>query len=110
MICVRHPAISEFAEVLLSITDCSELCGRIGGDEFIILGCDDYPDSKIEDICRQINEKIDLVNASGRLNFTLSSSLGGIIAPISKASDIDALYQEADVQMYRMKRKFHQEA
>lgn len=103
-------AISEFAEILLSITDCSELCGRIGGDEFIILGCDDYPDSKIEDICRQINEKIDLVNASGRLNFTLSSSLGGIIAPISKASDIDALYQEADVQMYRMKRKFHQEA
>lgn len=101
-------AISEFSKVLLSLTGSSEICARIGGDEFIILGCDKYSDSKISELSAQINERIDAINQTGRLSFRLSSSLGGVLDVISKATDIDALYQEADVQMYRMKKKYHE--
>ena len=102
-------AISEFAKILLSLTGNSEICGRVGGDEFVILGCNNYSDTKIEELTQQINDKINAVNQSGHLEFRLSSSIGGILEKISEVSDIYELYQEADVQMYRMKKKYHEE-
>ena len=102
-------AIREFGKILLSVTDNTEICARIGGDEFVILGCSNYPDCRIEELTELINQKIAQVNASGILDFKLSSSMGGVLEQISKASDIADLYQEADVQMYRMKKKFHGE-
>lgn len=101
-------AISEFSKILLSVTGSSEICARIGGDEFVILGCDKYTDNKIRELTVKINEQIDNVNRTGRLQFRLSSSLGGVLDKISQTSDIDELYQEADVQMYRMKKKYHE--
>lgn len=102
-------AISEFSNILLSVTDSSEICARIGGDEFIIMGCSNYPDNRIEELTELINQKIAQINASGNLEFKLSSSIGGVLEQISKAADIAELYQEADVQMYRMKKKYHGE-
>ena len=102
-------AISTFSKILLSVTGSSEICARIGGDEFIILGCDKYTDNKIRELTVRINEQIDAVNREGRLKFRLSSSIGGVLDKISAASDIDELYQEADVQMYRMKKKYHED-
>lgn len=101
-------AISTFSKILLSVIGSSEICARIGGDEFVILGCDNYPDNKIRELTVRINEQIDAINQEGRLQFRLSSSIGGVLDRISQPSDIDELYQEADVQMYRIKRRYHE--
>lgn len=102
-------AIHELARVLLSVSEDFELCARTGGDEFVILGCDDYTDDKIQETIDKIFAKIEKTNNSGRHNFKLSASFGGVLKRISEAQDIDVLYHEADKLMYEMKKKHHEE-
>ncbi|MGN0432202.1 MAG: GGDEF domain-containing protein [Lachnospiraceae bacterium] len=103
-------AIHEIARVLLSVTNDIEICARIGGDEFVILGCDDYADTKIEDTVKKVSEKLDAINRSGRFPFHLSASIGGVMRKISLAQDIGDLYKEADTKMYHTKKVHHENA
>lgn len=102
-------AIHELAKILLSVTDDFEICARTGGDEFVILGCDDYDDTYIENIINRITDKIEAVNSSGKLDFRLSASMGGVLRSISESHDIDDLYHIADKKMYDMKKEHHNE-
>ena len=101
-------AIHEIARILLSAASDTEICARFGGDEFVILGCEAYPDDAVECIIQKIREKVTAVNASGRLAFTLSTSVSGVLGKITQASDIEILYQEADAKMYEMKKKYYE--
>ncbi len=101
-------AIHSLARVLLTLTDDFELCARTGGDEFVLLGCDTYPDDIVQKKTEQALAKIDAMNRSGNLNFTLSASIGGVLKAIDSAQDIDDLYHEADRLMYEMKKKHHE--
>ncbi|MGN0165313.1 MAG: GGDEF domain-containing protein [Lachnospiraceae bacterium] len=100
-------AIHELARILLSVTDEFELCARTGGDEFVLLGCDNYSDTKIQETIDLIMQKINNLNRSGKLNFNLSASIGGVLRAISASNDIDVLYHEADRLMYEMKKMHH---
>ena len=101
-------AIHEIAKALRSVSSEVEICARIGGDEFVLLGCDDYPDDKIETTIHRLFEILDNINRSGKYPFKLSASIGGAIGQISQAKDIESLYKTADSSMYAMKSIHHQ--
>lgn len=100
-------AILEIARILLSEVSDIEMCARTGGDEFVLLGCGNYSDSKIDDTIQKIAQKLQAINASHKLPFHLSASVGGVLERISQARDIEALYQKADENMYQMKKIHH---
>lgn len=100
-------AIHETARVLHSVCDDIEICARTGGDEFVILGCGEYQDDKTDDLINKINAKINRLNRSKKLDFTVSVSIGGVLRKISEAQDIDELYHDADRNMYKMKEIHH---
>ena len=101
-------AIHEIAKALRSVSSEVEICARIGGDEFVLLGCDDYPDDKIETTIHRLFEILDNINRSGKYPFKLSASIGGAMGQISQAKDIESLYKTADSSMYAMKSIHHQ--
>ncbi|MBQ7780616.1 MAG: GGDEF domain-containing protein [Lachnospiraceae bacterium] len=101
-------AIHEIARVLLSVTSDTEICARVGGDEFVILGCDNYSDTKIEDTVQKVAEKLDAINQSGKFPYLLSTSIGGVLEKITKPEDIADLYKEADKNMYNTKKIHHE--
>lgn len=100
-------AIRSIAEALLSVTGETEICARIGGDEFVILGCSDYADTKLEDTFRRIEEKLEEIRQSARYPYPISVSVGGVIRPINALGDIVDLYKEADKNMYDAKKAHH---
>ncbi len=100
-------AIVQLAKILLSVTGEHELCARTGGDEFIIMGCDEYAPDKIETLIAQIMERIHEINQTDTLPFDLSASFGGVLRRIESYYEIEGLYQEADIKMYAMKSEHH---
>lgn len=106
-----HPsgdqAICEIVNALHSVTTDMEICARIGGDEFVVLGCDNYSDNKIQETTERFFAKLDTINQSGKLPFTLSASIGGAMGVISESKEIEELYSKADAQMYTMKSSHH---
>ncbi len=100
-------AICEAATALRSITSDMEICARIGGDEFILLGCDDYSDEKIQENTEKLFAKLDAINQTKKYEYTLSVSVGGALGVISDFKGIEDLYNMADNQMYEMKGSHH---
>lgn len=100
-------AICEIVNALHSVTTDMEMCARIGGDEFVILGCDNYSDDHIDKVTEKVFAKLATVNEMQKYPFDLSASIGGAIGTISEAQEIDSLYQIADQQMYSMKKEHH---
>ncbi len=103
-------AIHELAKILISVTGDFELCARTGGDEFVIMGCNDYTDDHIDKLIESVLNKIETVNNSGILDFRLSASLGGVLRAISETHEIEELYHDADRNMYKMKKLHHRDA
>lgn len=100
-------AIHEIAKALRSVSSDVEICARIGGDEFVLLGCDYYTDDKIETTINALFDTLEKINNSGKYQFNLSASIGGAMGKISQAKDIEVLYNEADSSMYAMKSIHH---
>jgi diguanylate cyclase len=88
------------AEVLRTTLRTSDICGRMGGDEFAVL----LPNTDLaaaQDVANKIRQRIDedpLNIDSGALPFTLS------IGVADDAHDVETLLNHADMQMYRAKR------
>jgi diguanylate cyclase (GGDEF)-like protein len=93
-------AIVQVAEILKKSCRGSDIIGRIGGDEFIVLAVD--ADSG-EEITGRIEENLRRHNAEGKRPYQLSLSVGVTrIEPGSTAS-IEDLLAKADQAMYQQK-------
>lgn len=96
-------ALQVTADLLRGSFRASDAIGRSGGDEFVILATD--AGERSEHIIRQrIRSALQRLNASGRLPYEISASVGIHRAPAEDISSMDDLLVAADHRMYEEKR------
>ena len=97
-------AICSIADVLVESCTNGEVYCRFGGDEFIVFGAD-YTESAADALTAVIENNIRKVNETGFNPFTLSASMGYVIAVPQENEDLFYFVTEADKKMYTEKRK-----
>lgn len=79
-----------------------KICGRFGGDEFVICIYTDDPEGTEHNIRSSINGYLKRINETSGKPFRVSASIGTAAGkPCEK--DFDALFREADEKMYEEK-------
>ncbi len=78
----------------------SDIIARIGGDEFAIL-LTEIDSASLEQILQRVNQAVDDYNATGP-EVPLSLSIGHTLSE-GQATDMQALFREADDRMYRIR-------
>lgn len=81
----------------------SDIVGRLGGDEFIVLLRDiksyDYAEYLIDELCKSIHKTY----REGGKEVTLSASVGMAMAP-DDGTTIEQLYKKSDIAQYEVKK------
>ncbi len=100
-------AISVVANALNTCFENDEICARVGGDEFFIIGCSDYTDEKVQQYLDYIQQFLKRYNDSSDRGYLVETSVGYICRTVTAKDDLQALLDEADINMYshKMKRK-----
>ena len=80
----------------------SDVVGRIGGDEFVVLAEDDT--GVTEDIVARLRRRVEHVNARAGRPFRLSLSIGAIDWEHGDQATLQELIERADQSMYDDKR------
>lgn len=101
---VGDEVLKQFAECLKSFFCEKSLVSRIAGDEFIVF-IDYYIDkNRLEDILKNLIEKIHRDLKEYRIKYKLSASIGVIY--VNKQIDTyEELYKKADIALYKAKDK-----
>lgn len=92
------------AQILMLQTEDTDLCGRIGGDEFLVFMRHIRDREQAETCARHICEAIGCLSLPGDVAETISCSIGGAIAP-EDGMDYQTLVSVADRRVYEAKRK-----
>jgi two-component system cell cycle response regulator len=100
-------ALVETASLLRGLVRQSDVLARLGGDEFVLLlgALDGDADATIR---RRLNQRLDLVNAQSERKYTLSISIGIVIANPETPLVRDELLARADKLMYLEKQRKRQ--
>lgn len=80
--------------------------GRMGGDEFAIITSTSKP-YDTEKFMAEIDEEIEKINSTGNRKYKLSISVGFQMYEYIEGMDINQLLNEADKEMYHIKKKRH---
>lgn len=98
-------SLISIADSLKEATGKNELSARIGGDEFLLVGVGSYD---AESGCRKIEAIEETVlrkaKAAGK-KYEITASLGYALGVMNEQFDIDELIEQADMNMYRNKRR-----
>lgn len=93
----------DIANVLNNRSRSSDIVGRIGGDEFVILLRDmkdhEYVENLIEELCKSIHRTY----RDGNQEVTISASIGLAAAP-RDGTTFQELYKKADIAQYHVKK------
>lgn len=81
----------------------TDLVGRIGGDEFVVLLSSLQSDTQAESICNRINATFDAAFVYDGQTITLGASIGVSLYP-QDATELAALIRQADEALYRRKK------
>ena len=93
--------IKAVAEAIEASCGTMDVCGRIGGDEFVVVGRDkDFA----EIFEKRFNKKLDKKNAASGKPYTLSASIGTISEIPEEYDTLAELIQCADAKMYQVKK------
>lgn len=96
-------AIKTIAEAVAAAeTDNDKICGRFGGDEFVICTYSEDPERTAQRIRTGINGYLQKINDALGRPFQVSASIG-TAAGKPHEKDFDALFREADEKMYEEK-------
>ncbi|HSN70809.1 MAG TPA: diguanylate cyclase [Steroidobacteraceae bacterium] len=101
---VGDEALQQAAAVLRRTFRDSDVIGRVGGDEFVVLArlaCEDDAAT----LQRRLSERLAELNDLHALPFELAMSLGAVTADGSDAEALDTLVARADAAMYGEKKK-----
>lgn len=96
--------ISKLADVLKTNIRSSDAAMRFGGDEFVLI-LQECPHYRAEEIMKKIIIYLNRFNLSGEFNFKLSISYGIAEYVDKRHSTVQELISEADVEMYKHKKK-----
>lgn len=93
----------EIANLLNERFRSSDIVGRLGGDEFIVLLRDiksyDYAEYLIDELCKSIHK----IYREGGKEVTLSASVGMAMSP-DDGTTIEQLYKRSDIAQYEVKK------
>ena len=96
-------AITVAANALQTSCQLNEVCARIGGDEYAIVGCGDYSDEHISEHMEAVRSYFDRYNASSGRKYEVGLSLGYFLGVPDKDSELDRYINIADEMMYKDK-------
>lgn len=94
--------IKAMANVLNQVRKHGELLMRYGGDEFVILS-KGYTEEDAKAYIARIQTGIENYNACSTHEYTLEASMGYTIVKPEEDLDIEAIIEQADQEMYKMK-------
>lgn len=95
--------ITVVANAFQSCCTSNEICARIGGDEIIAIGCDDYSDNFADEFIKNVRKYIDNYNALSGKPYKVQASMGAFCDYITPSSLIDDIIDIADKKMYSNK-------
>lgn len=93
-------AITVTANVLNSCCQNNEVCARIGGDEYAIIGCYDYTDEIVEGYVKYINDYFNRYNESSGKQYPVEASLGYFCDVPDDETELQEYLNIADKRMY----------
>ncbi len=97
-------AVTATAQAILDSTDICDVVGRLGGDEFLVVLCDNHSGDG-DAVAERVNENLARHSLSSRDGVVpLRASVGVAIALCDADTDPMTLVRQADVAMYRAKR------
>lgn len=99
-------AINVLAQTISSV--CTEhcVCVRMGGDEFIIIGCSEDARNEIKVKTILINNLLENYNLTSGKPYEVTASFGSSCGKPQSEEDVDAMINEADEKMYIYKKAF----
>ena len=95
-------AIKVVAEALLDAAEDDEICIRLGGDEFSVIGID-YDDEKIAQFVKNFDCAIQNFNQNSVIDFNISISYGWSITKANRYTTLEECLSVADKKMYLQK-------
>ena len=95
-------AITQFSRILVDTFRDSDVIGRMGGDEFVIMMVD-ATESDLANIQARLQDNIDAYNSHAAPGQTLSFSLGIIHDEPGSTITMEELLSQADAAMYQHK-------
>ena len=99
-------AIKTVADALLYASEDDELCIRISGDEFVVIGMD-YNPSKMEEFIERFEGRLEQLNQDSNREFKVYVSYGWSIIKPNEGSSIEDCLIVSDSKMYQQ--KYHKE-
>lgn len=95
--------LEQFSKQLENLFDSTDIVGRIGGDEFVVLQKNIQEADQLEKSAKAICHKVrTFMNSRNKKSFTVSI---GIASYPKDGSDYDTLYRKADIALYKAKSK-----
>ena len=92
-------ALIYLGEVLLNETKKSGICGRLGGDEFLLYRADLKDEAELQSICQRISDTINRYNLNDAYHLTVSIGAAVFDSPV----EFESLYQMSDELLYTVK-------
>ncbi len=94
-------AIKYISEAIQTVPYRTKICGRFGGDEFIVCACINDP-AEADQMEKAVNRYLDNINDKGLLPYTLSVSVGTYVTSTDDFI-FDKSLRESDILMYKTK-------
>ena len=92
------------ARSLAKNTGNSEICARVGGDEFMLIGVGPYDDKTIKNKIKDIAACIQKASEESGKPYSISASMGYCLCRFDEETDVEAMMENADAEMYRNKK------
>ncbi|MCD7728014.1 MAG: GGDEF domain-containing protein [Ruminococcus sp.] len=78
----------------------NEICARVGGDEFMVIGYGDYNDTVVKETISQFEKYLDRYNLANNNKYKVAASTGYVVCDIDKNTTLNQLERIADELMY----------
>lgn len=95
-------ALKVVADALLNASEDDEICIRMGGDEYAVIGVE-YGDKKMDAFIRKFEESIEDFNQDSNYEFDISISYGWSITQAKEDTNLEECLSVADSRMYKQK-------
>lgn len=97
-------AIRTIARAVETVTNAdSEICVRVGGDEFLLLGIGQYPADEAENRVQRFYQHLYDVDRISQKSYEITASIGYASGAFAGKQSVDALFEQADMEMYQRK-------
>ncbi|GGP20283.1 GGDEF domain-containing protein [Silvimonas iriomotensis] len=99
---VGDEVLKAMAQRLKDCTRSTDICARVGGDEFVVIGTQFTQEFQVEEMAKKLLEHVLLPLEMGGYTFQLGASIGVSLYP-EHGNNLTELVQCADKAMYHIK-------